>query len=394
MSQAQSVPRFAPFPARCAVCVFVYLLKAGPTADTRPPLDLYCFYLFLQREGAEDTLDFWLDVQQHENLARAYFKDLLKALPLAPSQSPSERQRESAKQIEADWPRYAHYAKTRGSIYNRFTGIEEGDNTSYREYQQELEKKGSDGEHSSAGHESLSGGGEKEWRGGQRTGYDEQLDQEEKLGQGNDYDRVPSPNPSAYPLSPNLRPLYPHEQDPSSLSSGTDSQRRISSPFLRNAKSNQPAAQPFIKRDIAISRSDLISSAERIFSRYLMPGADKEIYLPPALRLTSFPLSSSTLPPPDHPDYELEAAAQAEVPDMFHKQKEFVYSQLKEESFPRFLRAKGFGNLTRMSSVVRLAIGLGALWAGLATAFAFIFLATEPRSTRLWVSHHFSIFWA
>lgn len=37
-------------------------------ADTRPPVDLYCYYLFLQREGGEDTLDFWLDVQQHENL--------------------------------------------------------------------------------------------------------------------------------------------------------------------------------------------------------------------------------------------------------------------------------------------------------------------------------------
>lgn len=37
-------------------------------AGTRPPVDLYCYYLFLQREGSEDTLDFWLDVQQHENL--------------------------------------------------------------------------------------------------------------------------------------------------------------------------------------------------------------------------------------------------------------------------------------------------------------------------------------
>jgi hypothetical protein len=28
----------------------------------------------LQRESAEDALDFWLDVQQHENLCKAYFK--------------------------------------------------------------------------------------------------------------------------------------------------------------------------------------------------------------------------------------------------------------------------------------------------------------------------------
>lgn len=30
--------------------------------------------IFLQRENSEDVLDFWLDVQQHENLCKAYFK--------------------------------------------------------------------------------------------------------------------------------------------------------------------------------------------------------------------------------------------------------------------------------------------------------------------------------
>jgi hypothetical protein len=35
---------------------------------------------------------------------------------------------------------------------------------------------------------------------------------------------------------------------------------------------------------------------------------------------------------------------------------------------------------------VRLGIGLVALWAGLATAFAFIFLDAKPKIRRLWVS--------
>lgn len=30
--------------------------------------------IFLQREQSEDALDFWLDVQQHENMCKAYFK--------------------------------------------------------------------------------------------------------------------------------------------------------------------------------------------------------------------------------------------------------------------------------------------------------------------------------
>ena len=63
--------------------------------------------LFLQREGAEDILDFWLDVQQHENLCRAYFKDV----------------RKSGKTIREDWPQYWEYARRRGSIYGTVVGL-------------------------------------------------------------------------------------------------------------------------------------------------------------------------------------------------------------------------------------------------------------------------------
>lgn len=332
--------------------------------NTRPPVDLYCFYLFLQREGAEDTLDFWLDVQQHENLCRAYFTDLLKTANLDPATTSS---RESAREIEHDWPRYAHYARTRGSIYNRYTGIDQNDHPST----------------SSQGHESLSGGGEKEWRGGQLSGYEQEIDRDD------DSPPIEHEPTNPYPISPNLALLYPREQQDSAFP-----HRRATSPFQRRRSTGPTTTEPIIRRrekDMAISRSDLISSAERIYSRYLMPGAEKEIYLPSDLRLASFGPSSSTLPPTNHPSYESEALAQAEVPDLFHRQKEFVYTILKEESFPRFLRAKGFGNLTRMSAVVRLAVGLMSLWVGLSTAFAFIFLATEPRSTRLWIILPFTV---
>jgi len=49
----------------------------------------------LQREGAEDVLDFWLDVQQHENLCRAYFKDL----------------KRSGKAVKDEWPQYYDFAR-------------------------------------------------------------------------------------------------------------------------------------------------------------------------------------------------------------------------------------------------------------------------------------------
>ncbi|KAG6809049.1 hypothetical protein H0H92_004125, partial [Tricholoma furcatifolium] len=80
---------------------------------TRPPVDLFMFYLFLQRENSEDILDFWLDVQQHENLCRAYFKDV----------------RKSGRAIKDDWPQYWDYARRRGSIYGTVVGMHDGGGT-------------------------------------------------------------------------------------------------------------------------------------------------------------------------------------------------------------------------------------------------------------------------
>lgn len=150
-------------------------------------------------------------------------------------------------------------------------------------------------------------------------------------------------------------------------------------------------APTFIPRDTAITRTDLIASAERIFARYLLPSSDKEIYLPPSLRIHEFPLSSHQLPSPTSPQYEIESGAMAQVPDMFHAQKEYVFRAMEQDAFPRFLRAKAFGNLTPSSALARLCVGLVALWAGLATAFALIFLDVKPKSKRFFVSSEFAV---
>ncbi|SCV69198.1 BQ2448_2218 [Microbotryum intermedium] len=321
---------------------------------TRPPVDLYCYYLFLQREGSEDTLDFWLDVQQHENLCRAYFKDL----------------RKSGRTVREDWPRYHELARTRGSIYGAVTGIRRGDDGG-EEFMAHTAP--ASPRPSVSGRPQVFSGSDygetqaaSEKADGDRRGTSLGAEREDNL-------RTPSPRPrtpasGTYPLSPTLQALYPH-----------DSEDRP-----RNGRTAAPA-QPYIMRDTAISRTDLIASAERIYSRYLMPGADKEVYLPPALRIPEFTLSSSNLPTVSHPDYDREADAQAQVPDMFHAQKEYVYRAMEQDTFPRFLRAKAFGNLTPISALVRLAFGLLALWVGLATGFAFIFLDKEPKVSRLWV---------
>jgi len=54
-----------------------------------------------------------LDIQQHENLYRAYFKDV----------------RKLGRTINEDWPQYWDYARRRGSIYGTVVGMPNGSGT-------------------------------------------------------------------------------------------------------------------------------------------------------------------------------------------------------------------------------------------------------------------------
>jgi hypothetical protein len=156
-------------------------------------------------------------------------------------------------------------------------------------------------------------------------------------------------------------------------------------------------APTIIPREGPVTHAALVASAERIFMRYLVPGAEKEIYLPPSLRIHSFHLSSENppqvggtpAPGQNKEEYEMEQAALAQVPDMFHAQKDYVFGAMEQDAFPRFLRAKAFGNLTPVSAMVRLITGLVVLWIGLSVGFALIFLDVKPKSKRFFVSFQF-----
>jgi hypothetical protein len=143
---------------------------------------------------------------------------------------------------------------------------------------------------------------------------------------------------------------------------------------MRNwaARKSAQRAPTVFARDRAIEKNALVESAERIYLRYLLPGAEREIYLPPALRLTNFPVST------EHKTSPL-------IPDLFHAQKLYIFRALEQDAFPRFLRAKAFGNLTPTSALVHLIAGLLVLWGAFVLAFTFIFLDWKPRLTRLWV---------
>ncbi|KIY69419.1 hypothetical protein CYLTODRAFT_393741 [Cylindrobasidium torrendii FP15055 ss-10] len=294
---------------------------------TRPPVDLFMFYLFLQREGLEDMLDFWLDVQQHENLCRAYFKDV----------------RKSGRTIKEDWPQYWDYARRRGSIYGTVVGMN------------------ADAKRSTASTHEL----------GAYT--------EEKHGARSPSPGRPTPVMSDHTRVNSASPNEPYQRSttPFSLSGRT--------PTLFNLK-RASRAPTIIPRSAAITRQDLVASAERIYFRYLSPAntvnatENHEIYLPPSLRIHSFPLSSTT-----EAKSSTEHNLMAQIPDIFHAQKEYVFRAMEQDAFPRFLRAKAFGNLTPVSALVRLILGLIVLWIGLAVGFSLIFLDVQPKSKRFFL---------
>ncbi|KAG2148147.1 RGS domain-containing protein [Suillus bovinus] len=302
---------------------------------TRPPVDLFMFYIFLQREGAEDILDFWLDVQQHENLCRAYFKDV----------------RKSGRTIKEDWPQYWEYARRRGSIYGTVVGLQPNaakrSMTSTSDAINDQEKNANAAEERRSAQRSTTPGYEKEHISSPLTAMN---------------------TPDADP---------PRSTTPFSLSRRT--------PTLFNLK-RASRAPTVIPRSAAINRMDLIASAERIFFRYLSPAGtvdspeNHEIYLPPALRIQTFPLSST-----QEPKSQGDLNMLAHIPDMFHAQKEYCFRAMEQDAFPRFLRSKAFGNLTPMSALVRLVVGLVVLWIGLSAGFSLIFLDVQPKSKRFFL---------
>lgn len=298
------------------------------------------FSLFLQREGAEDILDFWLDVQQHENLCRAYFKDV----------------RKSGRTIKDDWPDYWDYARRRGSIYGTVVGLNEGKGT----------KRSTSSTGVSESDRALLATSSNE-----KEGSTSPVQRPTTAGLS-DHTRVASASPAD-----GIEPV-PRSSTPFSLSGRT--------PTLFNLK-RASRAPTIIPRSSAITRMDLVASAERIFYRYLSPAGNTvnspenhEIYLPPALRIHSFPLSST-----QEPKTTTEMALLAQIPDLFHAQKEYCFKAMEQDAFPRFLRSKAFGNLTPISALVRLILGLLILWIGLATGLALIFLDVLPKSKRFFV---------
>jgi ABC-type glycerol-3-phosphate transport system permease component len=194
--------------------------------------------------------------------------------------------------------------------------------------------------------------------------------------------RMPATTPATV-VGDDYGQQQPRSSTPFSLSGRT--------PTLFNKRISR--APTVIPRSAAVTKQDLIASAEHIYYRYLSPAGNTvggtenhEIYLPPALRIHTFPLITG-----QELKSDVEKSILAQVPDMFHAQKEYCFRAMEQDAFPRFLRSKAFGNLTPLSALVRLIIGLIVLWIGLAVGFSLIFLNVQPKSKRFFLFIPFAI---
>ncbi|KIM98011.1 hypothetical protein OIDMADRAFT_31927 [Oidiodendron maius Zn] len=141
----------------------------------------------------------------------------------------------------------------------------------------------------------------------------------------------------------------------------------MSSQVDPNSDSNSPAH--------TVARADIRASAEKILYTFLLPGAEREIVLPHAIT---------------HDITVCIEERGRDDPEVFDAAKDYVFQAMERDAFPGFLRMKAFGNLVPPSMIMRLAIGLFAIFSAFWVAFTLIFL-NYPRHTRIWVLLPFTI---
>ena len=124
-----------------------------------------------------------------------------------------------------------------------------------------------------------------------------------------------------------------------------------------------------------IARADLRASAEKILLSYLVPGAEREVVLP------------EHIVKPIHNAIDKHGR---DDPEVFGAAREYIFLAMERDAFPGFLESKALGNIVPSSSLIRLILGLFALWAGLWAGFVLIFL-DYPRTTRSYLAIPFTI---
>ncbi|THX00116.1 regulator of G protein signaling superfamily [Aureobasidium pullulans] len=138
--------------------------------------------------------------------------------------------------------------------------------------------------------------------------------------------------------------------------------------MVDSTQDTSPYTQDQSPTGTTVSRQDIRASAEKILYTYLLQGSEREIIIPVGI------LEQVT---------DAIETQQRDDPEVFDAAKDYVFQAMERDAFPGFLRAKALGNIVQPSMMLRLVVGLVALFAAIWTAFVLIFLDMS-RSTRCW----------
>lgn len=122
------------------------------------------------------------------------------------------------------------------------------------------------------------------------------------------------------------------------------------------------------------TESEMAETVERIYLRYIVPNAEKEIsQLPDSVRQTIA----------THFNPLQKTAFLTNDPVIYEEAKGYVLEMLRT-SFPLFIKYKVFMNLTLVQQIIRLALGFFFLLIGFSVELSLIFLNLHPWQKRLW----------
>ncbi|KAG5929485.1 hypothetical protein E4U42_005750 [Claviceps africana] len=124
-----------------------------------------------------------------------------------------------------------------------------------------------------------------------------------------------------------------------------------------------------------VARQDIRASAEKILYTFLLPGAEREITLPGSIT------EDVTTAIEDYG---------RDDPEVFDVAKDYVFQAMERDAFPGFLRMKALGNLIPPTLVMRLIVGLVAMFGAFWAAFILIFL-DKDRLTKCWLIFPFTV---
>jgi len=198
-----------------------------------------------------------------------------------------------------------------------------------------------------------------------------------------------SGTPRSRPESPfTKKALSTHVINIPSGGNNDDNKKREYRDSVRSNKTNKTdttnttsGTLSFYNRERPFTRDDLRESAERIYYKYIFGVSDKEIIL------------SSHIKEKITHAIEEEGISQHKRDDpwIYYEAKNEIYAFIEKEHFPRFLKARAFGNMNATQVLMRLGIGLFFVFLGFTIALSLIFLDIRQREVPLFVCVNYLI---